>query len=139
MFHKFEFRPAITPDTKKVLDLKVMIYFVDQGLLRYALAEALRKNPGKAISVTILKESDGYWQNVSDNRHLVNSVEKQSGSTYKMRYFGRRLWYDVFIKSLSAGSTYLIVADIAEHLRKNHVYIAKVRLVCFLPQHFEGT
>ena len=120
-----------------MLSLRVTIDFWHQ--LPNDLAEALRTNPEKVISVTILKESDGYWQSVSDNRHLFKSVELKSGSTYKISSIFGTLSYNVVIKSLSAGSTYLIVADIAEDLPKNHMHIAKVRLVCFLPQHFDGT
>ena len=131
MFYRFKFLPTITRHTETVLDLRVIINF--WKILPEAIAEALKTDPEEALTVTILKESDGYWQNVTDNSNLVNLVDLKSGSTYIMKEGGQYdgFWYNMNIRSLWAGSTYLIVADIAKHLLGNHMYIAKIRLVCF--------
>ena len=135
VFSKFEMTPEILLDTKKQLNLNVDINFLDY-LLSDEVREELRENPEKAISVTFFRESDRYWQEVSDNRHLVDSAKQQSGNTYQIRTWGDAddLVYNVHIKSLSAGSTYLMVVNIAKHVPKNHMNIVKFRLVCFLQQ-----
>ena len=111
---------------EEVLDLRVIINFYCR--LPDAVAKELKKTPEKALTVTILKESEGYWQKVSDNINLTNLVDLQSGSTYKMQEWGQYggLWYDINIKSVQPGSTYLIVADFAKHVPKNHMYIGKI-------------
>ena len=125
-------RPKIFLDTNE-LDLRVEVTF--SYPMQFPMFEALEENPENAISMTFLRESNGYWQTVSNNSHLVRSVDRQSGSTYKLNKFTEEIWcYDMDIKSLSAGSTYLMVANIAKHLPKSHMFIVKFRLVCFLQQ-----
>ena len=133
VFYKFEMTPEILLNTKKQLNLNVDILFWEY-LLSDEVREALKEKPEKAISVTFFRESYRYWQEVSDNQHLVDSAERQSGNTYQIRTWGDVdfLVYNMHIKSLSAGSTYLMVVNIAKHVPKNHMNIVKFRLVCFL-------
>ena len=136
VIHSFFMRPLIFFDTNK-LDLLVQVMF--HNFMPYPVFTALQNNPENArgmISMTFLRESNVYWQSISDNRELVGSVDPQSGSTYELKYnhFEKKWYYDMNIKSLSAGSTYLMVVNIAKHLPKSHMNIVKFRLVCFLQQ-----
>ena len=135
VFSKFEMTPEILLNTKKQLNLNVDILFWDY-CLPDEVRKALRENPEKAISVTFFKEGYRYWKEVSDNQHLVESAKRQSGNTYQIgaRVVESFLVYKMHIKSLSAGSTYLMVVNIAKHLPKNHMNIVKFRLVCSLQQ-----
>ena len=133
VFYNFEMKPEILLDTKEQLNLYVNISVWASS---QEVRGALRENPEKAMSVTFFRESNQNWQEVSDNQHLVNSAEQQSGNTYQIGGWGnaKDKVYKMHIKSLSAGSTYLMVVNIAKHLPKNHMNIVKFRLVCFLQQ-----
>ena len=131
------FKPAFKSGTKEDLNLSVDIKFWNPPWLPEELSKALQKNPEEVLSVTILEDRAGHWTHVTDNRHLVNAVDLQSGSTYDF-WPGYFFEYNIHVNSVSVGSTYLIIIDITKHQPINPRSMVKFRLVYFLLQHLKS-